>query len=153
MMNIPGHVIGVDIDIRSHNRDLIESHPMSDIITMIEGSSTSPEVFEKIKSIAKDYNKILVILDSLHTHNHVLEELNLYSQLVSLDSYLIVTDTFVEFFPEGYFASNRPWDKGNNPYTALTEFMKNNTKFKLDEEISSKACITETIDGYLKRVN
>ena len=80
---------------------------------------------KKIKSIAKDYNKILVILDSLHTHNHVLEELNLYSQLVSLDSYLIVTDTFVEFFPEGYFSSNRPWDKGNNPYTALKEFMKN----------------------------
>lgn len=153
MMNICGHVIGVDIDIRKHNRELIDNHPVSDIITMIEGSSTNHGVFEQIKSIAKGYKKILVILDSLHTHNHVLEELNLYSQLVSLDSYLIVTDTFVEFFPNGYFTPNRPWDKGNNPHTALKEFMKKNTKFVIDEEISCKACITETIDGYLKRVN
>ena len=153
MMGIEGKVIGIDIDIREHNRKLIEDHPMSDIITMIEGSSTDLDIFEEVKSHTKDKKNILVILDSLHTHEHVLKELILYSQLVSLNSFIILPDTFIEFFPKGYYSDNRPWDKGNNPYTALKEFLKNNDKFIIDHEISGKACITETIDGYLKRIS
>lgn len=152
MMGIDGRVIGVDIDIRQHNKKLIEEHPMSDIITMIEGSSTDSDIFEEIKNYTKGKKTILVILDSLHTHDHVLRELNLYSQLVTLNSYIILPDTFIEFFPKGYYSDNRPWDKGNNPYTALEEFLRKNDKFLIDKEISSKACITETIDGYLKKI-
>ncbi len=152
MMGINGEVIGVDIDIREHNRILIESHPMSDIIKMYQGSSIDINIIKKIQKKANKHKTILVILDSCHSQEHVLNELRLYSQFVTKNSYIILPDTFIEFFPKGYFAKDRPWDKGNNPYTALKIFLNNNDNFKIDKDLSSKACISETIDGYIKKI-
>ena len=153
MMGITGSVIGIDIDIRDHNRKEIENHPMYDAIHLYEGDSTDTEIVQKVQKHVDKANTVLVILDSLHTHEHVLKELTLYSKFVSKHSYIILRDTFIEFFPKGYYSRNRPWDVGNNPYTAMHEFLKNNSSFMIDKMLSSKAVITETIDGYLKRVN
>jgi cephalosporin hydroxylase len=143
--------IGIDIDTRKHNREEILNSPLSDHIQLIDGSSTDKKIFDHVCNISKKFKTILVILDSLHTHDHVLEELKLYSSLVTSGSYLILPDTFIEFFPKGYY-EDRPWDVGNNPYTAMIEFLKNTDEFQIDEYFSSKAVITETIDGYLKKI-
>ena len=148
MMNIKGHVVGIDIDIRSHNKELITKHPMSESITLIEGDSNSKEVLQQVEKIAKNYNKVLVILDSLHTEEHVYNELLNYSKFVSSGSYLILPDTFIEFFPDGYF-NDRPWDRGNNPYTAMKKFLAVNSDFIIDKDRSNKTPITESIEGYL----
>lgn len=146
-----GQVVAVDIDIRKHNRLEIEKHPMCKRITMLEGSSVSEEILTKIRRIAKGRNKIMVFLDSLHTHEHVLQELKLYSPFVSVGSYLVLPDTFIEHFPKGYY-SNRPWDVGNNPMTAMREFLKTNDNFIIDKSKADKLLITEAFDGYLKRI-
>lgn len=146
-----GEVLGIDIDIRKHNRKEIENHRMFKRITMIEGSSTDMEVFKKVEKFAKGKSKIMVCLDSLHTHEHVIKELELYSKLVSVDSYLVLPDTFIEYFPKGYY-SNRPWDVGNNPMTALQEFLRKHDNFVVDYEVVDKLLITEGFDGYLKRI-
>jgi len=142
-------VLGIDIDIREHNRLAIKDHPMSNFISMIEGSSISPEVIEKVHSIAQGYKRILVCLDSMHTHDHVLSELYAYAPLVSPDSYCVVFDTIIEDMPEGFF-SDRPWDKGNNPKTAVYDFLKNNNNFFIDKNIEDKLLITVAPDGFLK---
>lgn len=146
-----GEVMAVDIDIRKHNRVLIEVHPMFKRITMIEGSSVEQAIFDKVAIAAKGKKKVMVVLDSLHTHEHVLKELRLYSKLVTPGCHLILPDTFIEFFPKGYF-SNRPWDLGNNTMTALKEFLHDNKEFAIDRSINDKLVISEGIDGYLKRV-
>jgi cephalosporin hydroxylase len=146
-----GDVVAVDIDIRQHNRVLIEAHPMFKRITMIEGSSVDPAVVSQVRQYAKDKEHVMVILDSSHTHDHVLQELYAYSSLVTTDCHLILPDTFIEYFPKGYYA-NRPWDVGNNPMTALKEFLQNNNNFVVDHEINDKLMITEAFDGYLKRI-
>jgi len=146
-----GQVLGIDIDIREHNRVEIEKHPMFSRITMIQGSSTDPEVTEKVRTFAKDKKKILVVLDSLHTHDHVIKELELYSPLVSKGSYLVVFDTIIEDMPEDFFP-NRPWSKGNNPKTAVCEFLKKNDRFVIDKDLENKLLITVAPDGYLKCV-
>jgi len=151
MMGIKGEVVAVDIDIRKHNRKYIEDHPMYKRITMYEGSSVDSEIIEKVKKHTKDKKCIMVILDSLHTHEHVLEELRAYAPLVTKGSYCILPDTFIEFFPKGYFSKNRPWDKGNNPYTAMKAYLRETNDFIIDKSTSNKAMITETIDGYLKK--
>jgi len=145
-----GEVVAVDIDIRKHNKDLIEDHPMMKRITMYEGSSTDPAIFEKIKAHCEGKETVLVVLDSLHTHQHVIDELNLYSNLVTVGSYVICPDTFIEFFPKGYY-SNRPWDVGDNPYTAVKQFLRENDNFENDDVLTSKLLVTEGIEGYLKR--
>ena len=152
MLELLGHgeVIAVDIDIRKHNRDEIEKHPMYKRITMIEGSSTDPEIVDSIREKVKG-KKVLVCLDSNHTHDHVLEELRMYADLVNVGSYMVCPDTFVEYFPKGYFA-DRPWDVGNNPMTALIEFLKGDDRFEIDKDIDNKLMITEGFDGYLKRI-
>jgi len=147
-----GKVIAVDIDIRSHNRTAIENHPMSKHITMLEGSSTDPEILDQIKHFAKDYETVMVCLDSNHTHAHVLNELEAYSPLVSVGSYAVLPDTLIEFFPKGYY-KDRPWDVGNNPYTAMIEFLKTNDSFVQDNEITDKLLVTEAYNGgFLKRI-
>lgn len=147
-----GKVIAVDIDIRSHNRAAIENHPMSKHITMLEGSSTDPYILDQIKHFAKDYETVMVCLDSNHTHAHVLDELEVYSPLVSVSSYMVLPDTLIEFFPKGYY-KDRPWDVGNNPYTAMIEFLKTNDSFVQDNEITDKLLITEAYNGgFLKRI-
>jgi len=144
-----GQVLAIDIDIREHNRVEIEKHPMFKRITMIEGSSIDPGIVTKVYQFAQDKKQVLVILDSNHTHAHVLEELRLYSPLVTKDSYLVVFDTIVEDMPEDFFP-DRPWGRGNNPKTAVWEFLKTNDRFEIDKEIENKLLITVAPDGYLK---
>jgi cephalosporin hydroxylase len=144
-------VLGIDIDIRAHNRAAIEAHPMARRIAMIQGSSTAPEVVSEVKSKAAGKRSVLVILDSNHTHDHVLAELEAYAGLASVGSYCIVFDTVIEDLPDGTF-SDRPWGKGNNAKTAVWDFLKRHPEFEIDKSIQHKLMITVAPDGYLKRV-
>lgn len=156
-------VLGLDIDIRAHNRSAIEAHPMSHRIDMIQGSSIAPEVIDQVHEIAKGYKKVLVFLDSNHTHEHVLAELEAYAPLTSQGSYCCVFDTVIEDLPEDSF-NNRPWGKGNNPKTAVWEYMRRlrdegrkatdgaPLNFEIDKSIEHKLLITVAPDGYLKRI-
>jgi len=146
-----GQVLGIDIDIREHNKKAIEAHPMSKKITMFQGSSIDESMVSKVHEFAKKGKKILVCLDSNHTHDHVREELKAYSRLASVGSYCIVFDTLVEDMPSE-FSNDRPWDKGNNPKTAVWEFLKENDDFIIDKDIENKTLVTVAPDGYLKRV-
>jgi len=148
-----GLVLGIDIDIRKHNRDLIEDHPMMKRIQLIEGSSTSSEVADQVKAIASTKKNIMVCLDSNHTHEHVLEELKLYAPLTSVDSYCVVFDTAVEDMPGELEWGIRPWGIGNNPKTAVFEFLKSNKNFSIDKSIDSKLLISVAPNGYLNRVS
>jgi len=144
-------VVGIDIEIRPHNRVAIEAHPMATRIQMIEGSSIAPEVIAQVKTIAQGYERVLVCLDSNHTHDHVLAELEAYAPLVSVGSYCVVFDTIIEDMPPGSFP-DRLWDKGNNPKTAVWEFLKTHPEFEIDKSIQHKLLITVAPDGYLKRI-
>jgi len=152
MMGIDGEVVGVDIDIRPHNRTEIEAHPMMKRITMYEGDSVSGVMVEKVKAHAMGKKCVMVILDSLHSHDHVYKELLAYAPMTTLGSYCVLPDTFIEFFPKGYYSESRPWDVGDNPYTAMQQYLDETDKFQIDVARTNKAMITETIDGYLKRV-
>ncbi len=144
-------VIGIDIDIRKHNRELIEKHFLSDKIEMIESSSVNKDTFNKIKSLSKDYSNILVMLDSNHTESHVLEELNLYSSLISKNSYCIVFDTIVEKM-DSEFSKNRPWNKKNSPQSAIQKFLKRNKNFIVDKTIDKKIILSMAPGGFLKKI-
>ena len=144
-------VIGLDIDIRTHNRKEIESHPMFKRITMFEGDSTSPEIAKQVYDVAKKHEKILVCLDSNHTHDHVLKELKLYAPLVSVGSYCVVFDTVIEDLPDDMFP-DRPWGHGNNPKTAVHEYLKDHPEFIIDKSIEQKLLVTVAPSGYLKRI-
>lgn len=149
-----GEVLGIDIDIREHNRKEIESHPMFKRIRMIEGSSIDPAVVAEVASHAKDKKTILVTLDSNHTHDHVLAELKMYSQFVSLNSYMVVYDTIVEKLPEDHLPGHvRPWAIGDNPWTALKTFIADNPQFEIDQSFNNKLLISVAPDGYLKRIS
>jgi cephalosporin hydroxylase len=144
-------VLGVDIDIRPHNRAAIESHPMASRIQMIQGSSIDESIIDQVREVAANYSRILVCLDSNHTHEHVLAELNAYAPLVTAGGYCVVFDTLVEDMPSS-LSGDRPWSPGNNPKTAVFEFLKTNTQFKIDKSIDHKLLISVAPDGYLKRV-
>ena len=143
-------IIGIDIDIREHNRQAIEEHPVADYIDLIQGSSTEQHTFEKVQALVRPGDHVLVVLDSNHTHEHVMAELELYAKLVSPGCYLVVYDTIVEDLPANSFP-NRPWDIGDNPKTAVHEFLKHNQQFEIDRGIQEKLLITVAPDGYLKR--
>jgi cephalosporin hydroxylase len=147
-----GKVLGIDIDIRSHNRVLIETHPMYKRIDMIEGSSIDASIFSQVKDYAKSFDKILVCLDSNHTHDHVLQELNLYSELVSVDSYCVVFDTIVENLPSDYMPGGRAWNPGNSPMSAVREFLSINEHYVINHEIDNKLLISVAPSGFLKRI-
>lgn len=144
-------VLGLDIEIRDHNRAAIEAHPLAHKIEMIQGSSIALEVIAKVHQRAQEYERIMVCLDSNHTHAHVLAELEAYAPLVSVGSYCCVFDTLIEDMPAGMFP-NRPWDKGNNPKTAVWEYLKTHPEFEIDKKIENKLLITVAPDGYLKKV-
>lgn len=146
-----GEVLGIDIDIREHNRQEILDHKMSKRISMIQGSSIDPAIIEKVAAIANGKETILVILDSNHTHDHVLEEIKLYSPFVSKDSYLLVFDTVVEHLPDDIY-TDRPWSVGNNPKTAVNEFLRSNSDFIVDSAMDNKLMISVAPGGYLKRI-
>lgn len=152
MMGIEGEVVGIDVDIRSHNRKVIEEHPMFKRITMYEGNSVNKKIVEQVRQHTNGKQCVMVILDSLHSHAHVHSELCAYATMTTVGSYCILPDTFIEFFPKGYYAANRPWDVGDNPYTAMKQYLGETDKFEIDKSLTSKAMITETIDGYLRRV-
>ena len=143
-------VLGIDIDIRAHNRAAIEAHPMAHRIDMIQGSSIAPEVIAQVQAHAVGYERVMVILDSNHTHAHVLAELQAYAPLVSQGSYCVVFDTVIEDLPAGMY-SDRPWDVGNNPKTAVREYLTQNPNFEVDEDMEAKLLITVAPGGYLRR--
>jgi hypothetical protein len=144
-------VIGVDIDIRSNNKKAIESHPLASRIQMIQGSSIDPLIIEQVKKLACNYKRVIVCLDSNHTCDHVLEELNAYAPLTSIGSYCIVFDTVIEDMPVNTFP-DRPWNLGNNPKIAVHKYLKNHPEFVIDKQIENKLLITVAPDGYLKRI-
>lgn len=144
-------VLGIDIDIRTHNRKAIEEHPLFKHITMIEGSSTAPDIIAQVHEKTKGKKRILVCMDSNHTHEHVLAELQAYAPLTSVGSYCVVFDTFVEDVPADVF-HNRPWHPGNSPKSAVHEYLKTHPEFEIDKNIQNKLMITLVPDGYLKRV-
>lgn len=145
-------VLGIDIEIRAHNRAAIEAHPMFSRIQIIEGSSIAQEVIDQVCEVARQYSRIMVFLDSMHTHDHVLAELEAYAPLVSPASYCVVFDTIIEDMPDDMFP-DRPWGKGNNPKTAVWEFLKNNKRFEIAKMIENKLLITVAPGGYLKCVS
>jgi cephalosporin hydroxylase len=144
-----GLVVGVDVDIRAHNRREIEAHPLAKRVRLIEGSSTDPTVVAAIREIARSRRRVLVMLDSDHTHAHVLSELELYAPLVTRGSYLVVFDTLIEDLPDELFAGRR-WGKGNNPKTAVWHFLKSTDRFEIDGRIAGKLLLTCAPDGYLR---
>ena len=145
-------VLGIDIDIREHNRAAIEAHPMASRIQMTQGSSIAPEIVEQVRQVAKGYKRILVCLDSNHTHAHVLAELEAYAPLTSVGSYCVVFDTIVEDMPADMFP-DRPWGPGDNPKTAVWEYLKTHPEFESDKSIQNKLLITVAPDGYLRRMS
>jgi len=145
-------VIGIDVDIRTHNRRAIEAHPMFKRITMIQGSSIAPDTIKQVLAQAQGKNRIMVFLDSNHTHKHVLTELNMYAPLTSVNSYCVVFDTIIEDMPAEK-CSDRPWSPGNSPRTALLEFLSTHPEFGVDKDIGNKLLISAAPDGFLKRLS
>ena len=148
-----GSVLGIDIDIRKHNKIAIKKHPLSKRITMIEGSSIDEKVVNKVKTIAKTKKRVMVFLDSNHTYEHVLKELELYSSLVKKGSYIIVFDTIIDDIPNNWWGkhiSTRPWNKKNNPKSAVKDFILKNNRFKIDHTIDNKILLTVAPSGFLK---
>jgi len=156
-------VLGIDIDIRQHNRAAIEAHPMAARLQMIQGSSIDPEIIEEVHAVASNYSRVLVCLDSNHTHDHVLAELEAYAPLVTVGSYCVVFDTLVEDMPAEMF-QDHPWGKGDNPKTAVWKYLRRlqdedrtaadgtPLAFMTDENITNKLLITVAPDGYLRRL-
>jgi cephalosporin hydroxylase len=143
-------VIGIDIDIRAHNRAAIEAHPMASRIQMVQGSSIAAETVAAVHAAAAGYQRVLVLLDSMHTHDHVLAELDAYAPLVTPGSYCVVFDTFVEDMPPGFF-DDRPWDVGNNPKTALRQWLQSHPDFEVDASWPNKLMVTVAPEGFLRR--
>lgn len=144
-------VLGIDIDIRPHNRTAIEAHPMASRIQMIQGSSIAPDIVAQVKAVAQGFERVLVCLDSNHTHDHVLAELEAYAPLTGVGSYCVVFDTVVEDLPVAMFP-DRPWGPGDNPKTAVWKYLETHPEFEIDKAVQNKLLITVAPDGYLKRV-
>lgn len=143
-------VLGIDIDIRPHNRVALERHPLAPWMELLEGSSTSQEIVERVRDRAKSFPKVMVLLDSMHTHDHVLAELEAYGDLVSRGNYLVVFDTFVEDLPADFYP-DRPWGVGDNPRTALNQWLESHGDFEVDLTVDTKLQISVAHAGYLRR--
>lgn len=144
-------VLGIDIDIREHNRREIEAHPLASRISMLQGSSIADDIVAQVREAASGFERVMVCLDSMHTHDHVAAELEVYAPLVTAGCYCAVFDTFVEDLPANFF-SDRPWDVGNNPKTAVRSYLSNHPEFEIDGELESKLMVTVAPEGFLKRV-
>ncbi|MGD0493531.1 MAG: cephalosporin hydroxylase family protein [Steroidobacteraceae bacterium] len=144
-------VLGIDIDIRAHNRAAIEAHPLARRIQMIQGSSLAPEVIDAARQFAGRSRNVLVCLDSNHTHEHVLAELEAYAPLTSVANYCVVFDTIVEELPAGLWP-DRSWGPGNNPKTAVRKYLESHPEFEIDTQVTHQLLITVAPDGYLKRI-
>jgi cephalosporin hydroxylase len=144
-------IVGIELSL-GKNKKRIKKSPFSKNITLIEGSSTDEITVNKIKKILKNYKKPLIILDSNHTHKHVLDELNIYSKFIKKNGYLIVLDSLIEFINKKHNDPKKGFKKGNSPYTAIIEFLKRNSKFKIDPYFENKALITSAPSGFLKKI-
>tara|TARA_E500000178_G_scaffold351186_1_gene411726 strand:+ start:1819 stop:2574 length:756 start_codon:yes stop_codon:yes gene_type:complete len=144
-------VLGIDIDIRKQNKKLIEKHFLNKYIEMFEGSSIDKQITKKVETYVKKFSKILVLLDSNHTFDHVFNELKIYSEFVSKNSYCVVFDTIVGFLKGDYY-KNRNWDEKNSPRQAVENFLKLNKKFVIDTDIDNKLIISVAPNGYLKKI-
>lgn len=142
-------VVGVDVDIRAHNREAILAHPMAKRITLFEGSSIDPATVARISEAASGFKHVMVVLDSNHTHDHVLGELRAYSPLVKKGGYLVVFDTVVENMPDEFFR-DRPWRRGNSPMSAVTAFLAENRRFEIDKALDERLLITVAPNGFLR---
>jgi cephalosporin hydroxylase len=149
--NSKRRVLALDIDISQHNREAIEAHPMSSRIQIIQGSSIAPEVIQQVKAVAKNYQCVMVCLDSNHTHDHLLAELKAYAPLTSIGNYCVVFDTIVEDMPRATFP-DRPLEPGDNPKTAVWEYLKTHPEFEIDKSVDNKLLISIAPDGYLRRL-
>jgi cephalosporin hydroxylase len=147
-----GKVLGVDIDIRPHNRAAIESHPLAHRVRMIQGSSVDEQIVSEARAAASQVERVMVILDSSHTQEHVLAELHAYAPLVTVGQFLVVADTFVEEIPPQQHRPERPWGPGNNPATALATWLDETDDFEPDAFINAKLLLTASPGGYLRRV-
>ncbi len=152
LMELIGHgeIVGVDIDIREHNREEIEKHPMFSRIKLIQGSSVDESIVKQVADLAQGKERIMVCLDSNHTHTHVLRELELYAPFTTKGSYCVVFDTIIEDMPKAMY--DRSWDVGDNPKTAVFEYLKSNSDFEIDKDIDNKLLISVCPDGYLKKI-
>lgn len=146
-----GIVVGVDIDVRPHNRAAIEAHPLAERIRLVEGSSIDASTLDEVRRHLAGRRRVMVVLDSNHTHEHVLAELRAYAPLVEPGSYLVVMDTIVDDMPKSFFP-DRPWGPGDNPKTAVHAFLKERPEFEIDREIEAKLLLTVAPDGFLRRV-
>jgi len=145
-------VLGIDIDIRSHNRRLIQEHPLSTRIELIQGSSVSENVIEQVKHFAAGFERIMICLDSNHTHKHVLAELEAYAELTSKGCYCVIFDTNIAEIPDE-FSRDRPWGVDNNPKTAVNAYLESHFGFEVDKDVEDRLLITSSPDGFLKRIN
>ena len=143
-------VLGIDIEIRAHNRSFIEAHPLARRIRLIQGSSTNATVVAEARRATQDRRKVMVSLDSNHTHDHVLAELQAYAPLVSAGSYCMVFDTVIEHMPRDMFP-DRAWGPGNNPMTAVKAFLERHAEFEIDQEMDAKLLISVAPGGFLRR--
>jgi Cephalosporin hydroxylase len=146
-----GRVIGIDVDLREHNRQRIVAHPMARRVDLVDGSSISPETVSTVFKLAEGRQRILVVLDSNHTHDHVLAELEAYTPLVGPGGYCVAFDTIIEMMPQGHY-KDRPWDKGNNAATAVDAFLRDHPGWTQDMAISNKLLVSAAPGGYLKRI-
>ncbi|TWT56351.1 cephalosporin hydroxylase family protein [Allorhodopirellula solitaria] len=144
-------VLGIDIDIRQHNRQAIIDHPMAKRINMIEGSSVAPEIVQQVRQQATGKRSVMVCLDSNHTHDHVLAELNAYADLTSVGSYCVVFDTIVEDLPSDMYP-DRSWGPGNSPKSAVKKFLQARDDFEVDTSIDNQLLISVAPQGYLRRL-
>lgn len=147
-----GNVLGIDIDIRPHNRAAIESHPLAHRVRMIQGSSVDEQIVSKARAVASQVERVMVILDSNHTHDHVLAELRAYAPLVTVGQFLVAADTFVEEIPPQQHRPDRPWGPGDNPATALAAWLDETDDFEPDPFVNAKLLLTASPGGYLRRV-
>jgi cephalosporin hydroxylase len=145
-----GTVVGIDIDIRPHNRHSIESHPLAQRVTLIQGSSTDPVIVDRVREMATGIERVMVVLDSNHTHEHVLDELRAYSEFVTPGQYIVVADTMIENMPPRRHRS-RPWGPGNSPMSAVREFLAADSRYEVDHSVDSKMLLTASPGGFLRR--
>lgn len=150
-----GQVVGVDIDIRAHNRDSIEAHPLSPRITLIEGPSTAQETLDKVKAQIPTGASVMVVLDSDHSRDHVLDELRVYGPLVTEGQYLVVADTVLGFADKMETPTKRAkvWYAGDEPYAALKQYMQETKRFEEDEILNGKLVLSSSPKGYIRCIS
>ena len=149
-----GTVIGVDIDIRAHNRAAIEDHPMSGRVQLVEGPSTHPDTLARVRALIPEGARVMVVLDSDHSRAHVLDECRAYGELVTEGSYLVVADTLLGHMTPEEAPQDRSkhWSVGDEPLAAVHDYLAETDRFEPDAAINGKLVLSSSPGGYLKCV-